>query len=206
MKRKLLISASEFFGFYLLGMVIYPIAVTLIDEIIFSALSVWFPNIFSRYNIVTERDLYLAQKATLAFISALVSIVVISYLSVRFDNERYERIAVKSEGMYRIREGMQLYFPEFALCDAIVSVLTPLIFFAASLIPVLDKMPDGSPFSEKRLSSVRDFVFAMNDAVTDKVGLVWGVLLIIAVSLLSHIVIVPTVLKKWRAIWLSDIV
>lgn len=206
MSRKILRSAVGFFGFYLLGMVIYPIIAIITDDILYSALSVWFPGIFTRYNIVTERDLYLAQEATLAFIAALISIIVISYLSVRFDNERYETIAVRSEGMYRIREGLAVYLPEYAPSDAIVSVLTPLIFFAASLIPVFDKMPDGSPFSEKRLGAVRDFVFSMNDAITDKVGLAWGIVLIIFVSILSHLLIAPLVLKRWRAIWLSDIV
>lgn len=204
--KKILISSISFFGFYLLGMVIYPILTVLIDEVLYSALSVWFPEVFTRYNIVTERELYFAQKENLAFISAIISITVITYLSVRFDNERYEAIAVRSEGMYRIKEGVALYLPAYAACDAAVSVITPLIFFGASLIPVFDKMPDGSPFSAKKLGSVRDFIFSMNDAVTDKVGLVWGILLIIAVSAIAHLLIVPSVLKKWRAIWLSDIV
>ena len=137
----------------------------------------------------TEYDKYLKAKVT---IGALIGLCLINYLALRLDNKKFELIITRTDGQYRMREGVKLYCREFLLSDVIASTL-PIIPFivTAELVP------------EKLMDRGLIYVFKLGVSLGEFYGTVGAVIVGVIFSFSARVVCIPFVLRTWRALWLS---
>jgi hypothetical protein len=122
-----------------------------------------------------------------------LSLLMINYLSLRLDNKRYERIISLTDGRYTMREGLSLYFSEFALSDAVVPlILTPLV--SLPLLPI----PRGT-----LLFDIVEPPLRLGHLSLDRFGIVKGLFVFYAITVLTRLVAATLALNRWRAAWLS---
>ncbi len=193
-------SILRYFVIYTLGFAIFHL-ISVLAGVIYNFLSEKLPNSFPDYNPLTEKAAYLSLEATLALICAAVTVLILTVLAVRYDDERYEFIISKTDGFYTLTEGGKIYARNYLCCDIISSVTVPLPFF---LITRID-FPESSAGILKITENVLETVTLPTEAFSDKLGFGLGIAVAIAVSLISRIPAGYTGLKRWRGLWLSDI-
>lgn len=136
-----------------------------------------------------EYGVYLKCAAT---VSAFVGLFFINYISLRLDNRKFEYIIAKTDGQYKIKNGISLYFSEFLKSDIIASasLVAPLII-GAYFIP------------EKLMDRGLIFIFRLGDSLIQFYGIFGAVFLGTLFSIITRIISVPLTLRTWRALWLS---
>ena len=136
-----------------------------------------------------EYKLYLKASATVA---ALIGLGLINYVSLRLDNKKFEHIITKTDGQYRMTEGIALYCKEFLISDVVASTLP----IAAFIIP-------AAFIPEKLMDRGLVYIFKLGELLIEYYGIVGAVAVAIAFSLITRLLSAPLCLKTWRALWLS---
>ena len=98
----------------------------LVGGVIYPALVDWFPTVFVEVNPITSPDEYAVFEQVINLVIAAFTVFLISYFSVRFDNERMEYMIRLTEGMYLVPEGAAIYYPRYFTADLTVALLLPL--------------------------------------------------------------------------------
>ena len=160
----------------------------------FEILRTTFPHAFPSYNPVTEKEAYLALKESADLISAIITVILAPIVAVTFDNTRSEAVLSKTDGFYRIGDCLSLYTSEFFIPDLISSLAVPMPFIILSCFSFPERAAD-----------IINPVNATTIAFTDKLGVIFGGMLILAISLLARLPAAISGLKRWRGIWLADI-
>lgn len=158
----------------------------------YSYLAEVMPSVVETVNPIhtpAEYELYLKGVAT---VGALVALFIMNYVSLRLDNEKFEYIITKTDGQYRLVDGVKLYFGEFFKSDAIAStVAVGVLVMGAYFIP------------EKLLDKGLLFVFKLGVSLIDFYGPVGAVVIAVLFSFITRIISVPLCVRTWRALWLS---
>ena len=177
----------------LLGLIIGAFIGTLISQI-YELLFEYFPDTFPLYNPVFEKEKYDRFTLTMAFISLSLTLALTVYICQRFNNDRFEFMIAKTEGLYKIREVLRTYVDKFAASDVAESIIVALLF----TVPIYF-IPKG--FFTKSTFIV-DLLLPLR-TVIDGVGITGAVLDAILALLLSHALTLPLILKFYRAKWLT---
>ena len=197
--KKYVHSLSRYFLIYALGFIPFYLFNSLID-VIYNILSDKAPGIFPSYNALTERESLLSLEATLALVASLFTVFVLTVLTVKYDNERYERIISETDGLYRLREGCALYVKNYLIADVICAILVPIPFFALGYV----SFPDGSARALRMLEDAIGTLTSPSAAFTDKLGTWLGIAAAMLTSLISRLPACYMGLKRWRGLWLSN--
>lgn len=168
----------------------------LVSGVLFPALCQWFPHTFTYYSPVTEPNEYALMTAILELLIATLAIVIFSYLTVRYDNERMEYMITKTEGMYTRREGASLYYPRYVRSDVIVSFVIPIPFVVGMLF-----VPEEIP---EIISPVLDYLFGFVSIFTDHLGYLFGTVTVCLLVLITRLASGYVSLGAWQGIWLSE--
>ncbi len=160
---------------------------------LYSALHEWFGSVFPLYSPISNAERYRVFREVLSFISFGIALFISTYLSVRLDNYKNERIISATDGLYTVGEAMPIYLRTLYPHDLIGSALAPVpIYLASALSPQWFFDKDFSfPLTHSRL-------------LCESVGL-FGAWLITALALaLFHLLSALIALDRWRARWLTD--
>ncbi len=171
-----------------------------VENLAYPAALVWFPDLVPEYNFVNEREKYELLYAVLRVISAGITALVVSYISVRHDNERFEYMISKTEGMYTMSEGCRLYFGRYIFIDLIIAVLIPTVtvLLEAQILPLLSMLPEG----------VIDMIrtpLAVSSSFISLLGGVGAVILLSALIFGARLLAGLYAIDRFRVVWLSDI-
>ena len=198
--KKYFYSIVRYFLIYLLGFIaffIFDYLFTSLNEF----LSGVFPEFFKIYNPITSRIDLIRQKETIALLSGISSVFVITLIAVKGDNLRYEFIISQTEGLYTIRDGFSIYRKNFLLSDIIPAVFVPLSTVGLTLISV----SENDPKFLRILADYLDSILAVPYSFTDKLGFLPGVTALLLISLAARLPVAYLSLANWRGNWLSSI-
>ena len=150
------------------------------------------PNVVKTANPMTAPDQYAVYLKAVATFGAVGCLGILNYLSLRLDNKKFELIISKTDGKYRLKDGIRIYLKEFLKSDIISSTVPVAIFTAAAyFIP------------KKLLDYGLIYVFGLGASLADHYGLVGGVVLATVCSCVIRLLCVPFAVRTWRALWLS---
>ena len=169
----------------------------IIGGVLYPSLEEWFPRVFVEINPIKNPVEFARHELIMNMVFALFVILMISYLCVRFDNERMEYMIRRTEGMYLLPEGAAVYYPRYVAADLTVALAVPLPQLIGSLF-LPERIPDF-------LAPIVDFVFDFTYVFTDTLGYVLGYLVIVLAIFLSRLCFGITSLSSWRGVWLSEI-
>ena len=180
--------------------VIFFVVAFAVENLLYPALISEFPGFLPDYSFVNEREKYEQLHRILKMISAVIAAIFISYLSVRYDNERFEYMITKTEGMYTLREGIALWYPRYVRYDLLVSVIIPLlaVILESRVIPLLTFLPE----------SAKDLLYlplSLSSAFLALFGEVWSIVILFLVIYASRLLAGLRALDRFRVVWLSDI-
>ena len=188
-------------GLFLLLPIVFHIPEFALSGVLYPALKEWFPSVFLSYNPITEPEQYEIAASVLYLLVAALSLFMIAYFQIRFDNSRMEYMISKTEGMYTFREGISLYYPRYLVSDAVASAVAPLpLFIAEPFIP--QYWPETIPtFVIKPV----EYIFSFITPCIDILGFIAAYLFIASVLFASRALGGALSIRAWRGIWLSDI-
>ena len=150
------------------------------------------PSVVDTVNPIHTPDEYELYLKGVATFGALVGLFLINYVSLRMDNEKFEYLITKTDGQYRLKDGLKLYFAEFFKSDAIASTIAVGVLVAgARFIP------------EKLLDRGLIFIFRLGVSLVEFYGPVGAVAVAVLFSFVTRILSVPLCVRTWRALWLS---
>lgn len=153
-----------------------------------------FPETFPFYNTVLEKNLQERLETRLNLISLALTLVLTVIISQRLNNDRYEYIISKTDGIYKIDAVLPTYVSNFALSDLISSIIVG----AAYTVPVafIPKQFFGDG------SLVGELLYIMR-VPTEAYGTVLGSILVVLILSASHFATLSITLRYYRAKWLS---
>jgi hypothetical protein len=192
-------SAARYFIFFALGFLVFYVLNALCTTVYYHIAKMIDPLPY--YNAVTEREAYEGQMRAIALAAGILTVPILTLICVVYDNERYEYIISKTDGFYRIKDGARIYRQEYAIADTIASFTAPLPIALLSLIPFPAEPGRRIAQAEKLLDSFLSLV----NAFSDSLGLAFGIILILLISLAARIPAAYLGLRRWRGLWLSDI-
>lgn len=169
----------------------------LIQGTVFPALCEWFPTVFVNYSPVLEPEAYAVLSAVLDILVGAATVMIFTYVTVRYDNERMEYMISKTDGFYTFSEGASVYYKRYAPSDFAVAILTPLPFVIADFyVP---------PHIHDYVDPVFDYLFSFVRLFTSHLGAIaGGAVLVLTVFLLRLLAGVKSI-RAWQGIWLSEI-
>ena len=197
--KKYFVSFIRYFLFYSLAFILFFAFAYLLRHVN-EFLAGVFPALFKIYNPIFSHDELEHQNEIIAVTSAFLSIFVATYISVRQDNLRYEHIISKTEGLYRIREGIKIYYAKFLGADIFSAITVPIFSLGLTFITIPNDAPRALLIFKKYL----EYFIAVPSAFVDKFGFVLGALLLLCASLILRFSASYLSLFRWRASWLSN--
>lgn len=177
----------------LLGLIIGVFLDTLCHGI-YDLLYEYMPHLFPLYNPILNKAEYERFALAMAIISVSLTLMITVYICQRFNNDRFEFIITKTDGLYKIPGILKTYIDNFVTSDIISSVFTALVF----TVPI-HFIPRG--FFTKSTFIV-DLLLPLR-TVVEGLGIAGAALYTAVAIVISHAITLPLVLKFYRAKWLT---
>ena len=193
-------AAIRLFLLLLVSFLLYYPVLSLLRSV-YSELNLRFETVFPIYNPITDAENYLKFENNFVACAAAVIFFLLSLVSSAFDNERYEYIIGKTDGFYKIADGVRIYSARYAAADAVSAVISPLPLFLFSLF----KFPKTEVRFLLLLEEWVDGFLISAHAFTDRFGFILGFAAATSILLCAKIPAAIIGLKRWRGLWLSDV-
>lgn len=191
--KKCVKKTCTLFLWMLLGLIISVLAYSLLSQI-YGLLYKFMPDVFPLYNPVSGKEKYENFSFAMYLLSCIVSFVLTVYLSQRFNNDRFEFIITKTDGLYKIRDILKTYVCNFGLDDVISSLVNGIVFTVPIYFIPMQFFSSGTIIAEFTEPIYR---------VTERLGAAGAALFASLALLLSHVLTLVPVLKFYRAKWLT---
>ncbi len=159
---------------------------------LYSAFHEWFGTVFPLFSPISNSQKYKLWYDALSFIAFTISLFISTYLSVRFDNRKNEKIISRTDGLYTVGEAMPLYLRELYVHDILGSVICPLLIFIPTAL-----LPEW--FFDKDFSLILTF----SRLACDTLGVPLATLACSLTLMIFHLPSAALALKRWRAAWLT---
>ena len=198
-------SYTRYFLWFFVASLLGTLLTGLVGGALYALLHDIAPLTFPKYSPIFNREEYEAQNALFSAVGALLSVTLITYITMRNDNTRYERMISKTDGMYRLPRGAKIYFKMFLLHDILSSLIIPLLHFLLLLIPI-DK--SGITLMYATAENMSELVLLLTYTprmVSAYFGFKNGIIITLALSLISRFICLFPCLEAYRSHWLSDI-
>lgn len=194
------IKASTFaLGLWAIGFALLPIFEFFMN-VCYQTLAEWLPGAFPVYNYVTEHENYLKLESELLLMVSTAALAVMSYLSVRFDNERYEYMITRTDGMYTIKDGASIYYERYFKSDIVTSFIVPLpLTIIVYFLPLISgALPETVyEFLLVPLRPTLLFVNVLGDLI--------GYFVMVVIAAVARQASGIAAISAFRASWLSDV-
>ena len=181
------------FLWMLLGSLIGIVVSTAISEL-YSFFNDIMPNLFPSYKVASGYKFFDTLYTSLWFISLLITVFITVYISLRYDNLKFEFIVSKTEGLYKIYDILPTYIGKFGISDLISAVFVGSVY----TIPFIF-VPIQFVKNESFLAKLAEPYKLMSECF----GYVLAPIVLILSILLSYAATVPLALKYYRARWFS---
>ena len=191
--KKCIKNTAALFAWMLLGLVIGTLIHNLIHEI-YLLLYKYMPEQFPLYSAVFDKEEYRKITNTIALISFSLSMISITYIAQRYNNDRFEFIITKTDGLYKIPTVLKIYVYNFGISDLVSSIVCGVFFTLPVCFIPSPFFSSGSVFAEfLNLSKMLSLALGAPGSV------LFGVFMLI----FSHAVTLVFILKHYRARWLT---
>ena len=193
-KDKYLNPLILFICVYIFGLFIHGVSSNVINGI-YTYLNHLFPTVFPIYNRIYDIAAYTRVEQIKGISAVFLSLLIINLIALRIDNKKYERIITLTDGEYLIKDGLKLYFKEFFLIDAIVSVIIP----AVLVVPAY--------FLSENILSYFGLIFWnwLGYNMKSIFELFPAILIAAAFSFIARMMVIPYCVNAWRAAWMTDL-
>lgn len=176
--------------FFLLGGAGVLIA-DIIVELAARGLAEWMPSLFARPNAIADPEGYESYLCSIELVTLTLTLLPVTYLSMRLDNKRFEHLIVLTEGLYTLPRALRWHLRSFWLSDIISASLPPILLtLPVFLVP------------EEYLSGILGVLWC-GARLSPYFSAVWATVTVVAISLVMRLLLLPAVLRAWRASWLS---
>ncbi len=182
------------FLYMILGAVI-GICVSITVSELYRFLNEIIPEVFPSYDIGSNKTFFDSIYTSLWFISLVVTVLITVYISLRYNNQKYERIITKTEGLYKIREVLPTYISIFGKSDVFSAITNGLIY----TIPFIF-VPMPFIKNESFLAKLSEPYKMMSECF----GYVLAPIVMIVIIAACYTVAIPLTLKYYRAKWFSS--
>ena len=184
---------GNLFIFTLFGTFVGTVVSVIVTQLYNSAARL-FPNTFPLYNVVLESEKHTAQEERLSFIALLLTVILVVYVTQRFNNERFEYLITKTDGLYYMKDAIPIYTKRFYLSDIISSLIVGAVFSMPIHFIPMQFFAAGTAISTLLLPF---------KTLTNFLGVTFGSITLILFFIVAHIVTTPMALLYYRAKWLS---
>ena len=153
-----------------------------------------FPIAFPSYDVTSGASYFDTLYTSLWLISLVITTFITVYLSMRYDNFKFEKIISKTDGLYEIRTVLPTYLNIFAPSDVISAVICGIVY--------------SIPFSFIPMQFIKHESFVAKLAEPYKLlsecfGAGLAPVVMTLVIALAYVASVPLALKYYRAKWFS---
>lgn len=187
---------------YIFGIVLFSVGTTL-ARYLYEYMNHLVPSVFPLFSPVSEKEGYDAYLKLIDVVGIFAAVFLINLFAMSFDNKKFELMVSRTDGQYTVREGLVIYVREFLRSDAISAVLFPAaLTLAPYLIP---KIPKTEKPIINLLIDLLERFFWLGNTAKEYFGLFMGLMIVALFSVISRALLIPHILKRWRAAWLSDI-
>jgi len=193
-RYKYLSPIAMFIFVFIFGLFISGLCGNAVDGI-YTYLNHLSPETFPIYNQIYDIQTYSKLERIKDIISIFISLSLINLIALRLDNKKYERIISLTDGEYLIKDGIRIYFKEFFLSDAIVSLLIPAVLVIPAYFLTEDALSYFGLIFWNWLGYNMKFLFHLFPAM----------LISAAFSFVGRMLAIPLCVKAWRAAWMTDI-
>ena len=193
-------AAVRYLIFYTLAFAAFMLLEMLLHNL-YSILSLYYPDAVPIYDELSTPEKYARLSEIIATLSAILSVIIASFISTVLDNERFEYLITRTDGFYKVADGTRLYLKRYALPDAIASATAPLPIFALGLISLPERPRGLIRFFIEAFSNL----LSLTNAITDSLGLIFGLSATILTAFISKLLFSPYAALRYRARWLSNI-
>ena len=197
--KKYLHSFLRYFLFFIIGFIIFSLFAFLTKHLN-EFLAGIFPNFFKIYNPVSNHEELVLQNQNFALISAILSVLTVTFIAIRYDNLRYEHLISQTDGFYTVKRGADIYRSEFLGADLFSSILVPSLTLGLTLINI----PNDAHRFLKILENFLGEILVIPLAFTERFGFIFGAALLVLISVILRIPAIYISLTHWRGIWLSS--
>lgn len=189
--RKTFYPCLIFFGLFVLGGAVYPAVNSAVNSV-WEYLVFLFPDRLKTYSAVTDPEGYAVYATVSGAVSVFLLILLISYVSLRTDNGRFEYTAKLHDGRFHLTEGYLHYFREYFISDVVISsVPTLLLTFPAALLP------------KRFMNAGFDVPFWCGGALVPCLGLASALVAALVVAIVARTAAALIAVRRYRAAWLS---
>ncbi len=194
MKKRYIYPALCFLTVYFFGTAIFYFCSVFVTKMAYPTLNDISPDLFPLPNYIFEEEEYAALQKLLMLPSLLLCFFIIARVSLFFDNSRFEHVISKTDGMYRMKEGLKLYYSSFLLSDVIISLLVPV----GLTLPVYIYVP------KKYIDMIFSLFFTPAFNCYESFGYVKGAVILVLVTLVCRLLAGAFATRGYRARWLSS--
>ena len=190
---KILRRSLWLFLWMLLGIIISPIVSGALSAL-YETLHLWLPDVFLKFDVVLEKEMFLAHQSRINVFSVAVTLFLTVYFSLRYNNERDEFIISVTDGLFSVKDVIPAYAKRFLLSDIVSTVIVSnLLAIPITFIPHQFLNTDGT--ISLLLTQYRLCMECFGEV---------GMLIFYTLSLLIlHVPALPLALKSYRSKWLA---
>lgn len=186
-------NTAHLFLWMLIGSLIGIVISTFFSEL-YRFLGEFMPSVFPSYDIKSGDAFFDSLYTSLWFVSLSATVFVSVYLSLRYDNERFEYIITKTDGIYRMPAFLPAYVKMYAMHDISASLLSGLIFTVPFFF-----VPMQFIKNESLLANLAEPYKLMGECF----GYILSPIVMILMIMLCYVASTPLSLKYYRARWFS---
>ena len=152
------------------------------------------PSLFPSYSVTSRAEYFDTLYTSLWLISLVITVFITVYLSLRYDNFKFESIITKTDGLYEIRTILPTYVSNFAVSDGISAILCGAAFTI--------------PFYFIPMQFIKSESFAANltspyKLMSECFGAPLAPIVMALIIALAYLASIPLALKYYRARWFS---
>jgi hypothetical protein len=184
---------GNLFIFTLFGTFLGTVVSVIVTQLYNSAARL-FPKTFPLYNVVLESEKHAAQEQRLSFIALLFTVILVVYVTQRFNNERFEYLITKTDGLYYMKDAIPIYAKRFYISDIISSVIVGAAFSVPIYFIPMQFFAGGTAISTLLLPF---------KTLTNFLGVTVGSITLVLFFTVAHVITTPIALLYYRAKWLS---
>lgn len=169
----------------------FILIIDLIVPIAYDYLSYNFPETFGKPSPISDKEAYDALHATLTVITVAINIFIITKISMRLDNKRFEELTARTEGLFRIPETSVWYARTYWVSDVITSSFAPLLLILPAYLVPSEYIAPYYP------------ILWCGGRMLPYFDLTQCILIILPMSIAMRFLMIPGTLTAWRASWLT---
>ncbi len=191
--KKCIKKTAQLFLWMLTGLVLGALLYSLAHQI-YELFYKYLPDVFPLYSSIFEEEKYTRFINSISLITFSLTLFITTYICQRYNNDRFEFIISKTDGLYKIAPILKTYICNYGASDLVASIFCGIAF----TLPIY-YIPSQFFTSASVIPEFLSLGYTVAKALGAGGCAVFGVFALA----LSHLLSLPLVLKYYRAKWLT---